>query len=236
MKGRISFARRSLVVLLSGITLLAVIHLVLQYLNLNVYHQQQGAIYELSNRFDFDDENSVPTWVSQFLLLGIAAGAFLAAYLEQNRTMRRLWLLPAAVGLIFSIDEVATLHEFILQQLHVLFFKDAGATLVDNSWLIVLPFVAAAGIWLIWQMVKYIPKRTITILAAGAVLFVLGAAIVDMLTNTTTLNPFVGQGIMVLVEESLELIGTSVILYAIIDLIERSHGAKIKRALKELTK
>ena len=229
-----SFAA-SVFIILSIITLIvSVLHLVLQYINLEVFYQQNGFVYELSNRFDLDDESSVPTWLSQFYFLLIAAGGGLAAYLSDKKSVRRAWLLIAGLGLVFSIDEIATLHEFILQSIHNVFFRDAAPTSIDNAWLLVTPLILAAFAWSIWKISKLFPKRTILLFSGAVAMLLIGAVFVDMLASVADRETFANQGILIAIEETLELMANVTVIYAITDYLEVKYAARLKSALKHL--
>src|SRR5690606_2966683 len=117
-----SFARKIVVAALGIIFVLLVLHLSLQYLNLIVFDEKHGAIFELSNRFDFDDESSLPTWVSQVLFLAVGATAFFASVITKDVSRKKLWAIIGSLGVFVSLDEVIALHETLLQLLHTRFF------------------------------------------------------------------------------------------------------------------
>jgi hypothetical protein len=220
--------------LIAVIVLLTAVHLWMQYLNLDVYHELNGRVFEVSNRVDFDDEASLPTWVSQATLLAIGLGSFLLAYLQRNKAGRRIWGFIGTVGVLLSIDEVAAAHELLLQTVHLALFNEAAPTVTSNAWLILLPFILVAGLALLWQIVKHTPRRTVAILSVGAILFMIGAVFIDILTTSTNANTFYEKGIMVALEESLEMTGAAIILYAILDYLETSYADRIKAALNKL--
>lgn len=210
------------------------VHIVLQYLNFVVFGEQQGQIYELSNRFDLDDEISVPTWFSQVLFLMIGAGAWLAAYLQTNKTARGLWSIIAAIGLLISLDEVASLHEFFLQSLHVLFYQDSSPTSSANAWLLITPFVLLAAAWLARQLMRYLPRRIVLLFVAGGAVFLVGAVAFDALTSVVPRNSFINQGVLVAIEETLELLGAIIVLYAIANYLEAKHYKVLSRTVLQL--
>lgn len=228
------YSTRLLWTLLAAIGIVLGLHLLLQYLNLQVFYQQNGQVYELSNRFDLDDESSVPSWFSQALFLAIGAGAGLAAYLQTNKPIRRLWQVIAALGLLFSIDEVSTLHEHVLQTVHVLFFKDASPTGLANAWWLVAPFILLAGGWMLWKMMRLLPRRTMLLFGIAGLAFLSGAIVIDLLTSIVPRETFLNQGILVASEETLELLGTATALYAIINYLETRHHTSLARAIKQL--
>lgn len=233
-KTNLPYSTRLLSILLKVTVLILSLHFLMQYLNLEVFYQQNGQIYELANRFDLDDESSVPTWFSQILFLLISLGALLAAYFQTNNASRNLWRIIAGIGLLFSLDEATTLHEYILQTLHVLFFKDASPTGQHNAWWLVAPFVLAAGAWLIWKALRLLPRQTVTLFMTAGFTFLAGAFVVDMITSTAYRETFLNQGILVAIEESFELLGTVIALYAIADYLETYHYESINAALKQL--
>lgn len=227
-------AKRVLGVLLLVVFGIVITHLFLQYQNLNVFYQQNGQIYEISNRFDMDDESSVPTWLAQALFLAIATVAFLAAWLDSKKPISRLWFAIGWVGLVFSLDEIATLHEHVLQSLHVLFFADAAAANLSNAWLVITPFVlGVCGLVFVW-MTRVLPRRTLLLFAASGVLFLSGAILVDIPGSTTGRESFMNQGILVAIEETLELLAAVLALFALADYTERTHGKRLKRAVDSL--
>ncbi|MBW3568904.1 hypothetical protein KY385_02120 [Candidatus Parcubacteria bacterium] len=230
-----SYAMRLLRILLSATVLIFFMHLLLQYLNWLVFYQQNGLVYELANRFDLDDESSVPTWFSQILFFLIGVLALLAAYLEAKIAPRRLWQVIGAVGLIFSIDEVAGLHEFVLQSLHVLFFKDATPTSSDNAWLLIAPIILLAASVFAWKMWRLLPRRTLFLFVAAGSIFLVGAIAVDMLTSVVPRESFLNQGMLVAFEETLELLGTVIVVYAIVDFLEIHHRMALGKARKQLS-
>ena len=231
--GRVQSIR--LLRMLLKITLLILfIHLLLQFLNLNVYHQQNGQIYELSNRFDFDDESSVPSWFSQALFLAIGVFALLAAYLQTKKAQRRLWGIIALLGLVCSIDEVAALHERVLQTIHVTFYQDASPTGLDNAWWIIAPLLLIVGGWLVWMMVRLLPRRTMLLFVVSGTTFLVGAVVVDLITSVVSREWFLNQGILVAAEEIVELLASVFALYAIADYLEGNHGTALSNAARQL--
>jgi hypothetical protein len=214
------YSNALLKILVAVVLLLLSLHILFQYLNWEVYYQQNGRIYELANRFDFDDESSIPTWFSQLIFMCIGLGALLAAHLEKKKPVKQIWKIVGVVGLLFSLDEVAGLHEFLLQTIHNIFFKDQSPTSSDNAWLIVLPFIAVSGLWLTWKMIRLLPKRTIGIFVVASAVFLAGAIGVDLLTSLVERESFFHQGVLVAFEEYFEMMGAVIFLFALLEYIE----------------
>lgn len=229
-------SRRILLGFLSIIGILLILHLLFQFLNLNVFHEQNGQIFEMSNRLDFDDESSLPTWVSQFLLLAGGTAAIFAGWLDKRRGAKRTWYLIGAIGILFSIDEVGAMHEFALQTIHLAVFQLSPASFLANAWFIILPFVAVIAMLIALQLKKYVPVSVLRMLVLGGGIFVAGAVFIDVITNASGANNFFEKGILVALEESCELLGTTIVFFAISRHIEITNGQQIKQALKVLKK
>jgi hypothetical protein len=232
-----SFAFRLFVGLLVLTFFLFAVHLILQYLNLEVYDEKAGQFFELTNRFDLDDESSFPTWVSQFMLIIISLGAGLAAYIEKKVSVRRVWAIVSAVALLGSIDEVSTLHESILQAIHVLFFKDSDSSGLANAWVIITPVVLFIVAIFIYSAIKVLPNRTIKLFIYALVPYLLGSIVIDLLTvSDLATTGFFDQGLMVGIEEALEILGLSIGIYAVADYLETHHKKRITESINHLTK
>lgn len=229
-----SFAKRMLWPLLGFVLVLITAHLTLQYLNLEVFGEKHGMVFELSNRFDFDDESSVPTWFSQATFLVLGAVAFTAAYMASKSQVRNLWKFIGTVSIIVSLDEILTLHETLLQGVHTKYFGEAAPQTYANAWLFVIPLVVAAGIAVLIWMTKVLPARTLWIFVAGAVLYLAGAIGIDLITNAAAKDTFLSQGILVALEESAEMFGGVLFLYASVDYLEVHHGARLRSAFTAL--
>jgi hypothetical protein len=228
------YAAKLLLILLSVTAVLLFMHLFLQFINWIIFYQQVGFYYELANRFDLDDESSVPTWFSQIIFFLIGILSLLAAYLDKKTASRRLWGIIGITGIVFSIDEVAGLHEFFLQSLHVLFYKDASPTSSDNAWLLVAPAILSAAVYFAWKMWTLLPRRTVGLFVFAGATFLIGAIAVDMVTSLVPRETFLNQGVMAAIEETLELLGAVIVVYAIAEFLEKHHSATIGNAKKQL--
>ena len=92
---------------------LVALHLVAHFF---VYSQAlPSSILDIINRVDVGDEISIPTWLSQFLLLACALVLFLIGVVELQSRGRwwRYWIGLGGVLTLASIDEGASLHELL---------------------------------------------------------------------------------------------------------------------------
>lgn len=228
-------AKRVVRVMLAIALLLIFLHFVFQYINMNVFYQQNGQFYELSNRFDLDDESSVSTWYSQVLLLATGIGALLIAFLTKNKVTKKLWNTIGAIGILFSLDEIAGLHERFLQSVHVLLFQDNAPTGFANAWLVLLPAILLVAGWLAYHMLRLLPKETTMLFVFGGIIFLLGSVGIDLITPTIDRETFLQQGVFVGLEETFELIGTIVAFYAVARHLEINHNKELSEAYRALS-
>ena len=229
-----SFAGRALLVLLGIAAVLLAAHGVTQYLNLEVYQEKQGQVFELSNRLDVDDEVSLPTWFSQFLLLAIGCSSLLVARLETKKSHKKAWRFIGIIGILSSIDEVASIHELVLQTAHLLYYGEVIPTAAMNAWWLLLPFILGAGLLLLRWLYHVLPRKTWWLFFFGGSMYVIGAAGFELLSNDFVKTSFMYQGIMTGVEEMFEMFGSMVVLYAVLKYLETHHSDKIRRALTAL--
>lgn len=221
--GDYAISVKILKLLLAVSTTLLIIHLGMQYLNLEVYDEKHAYIFELTNRFDFDDESSVPTWFSHLLFLTVAATAGFIGCLEKMRSKKALWWMLSGVFLALAIDEIATLHEFILQVVHLSALGESNPSRYANAWVIVLPFILLGLFAFLRFAVKHLPMRIIWLMALSAGVFLIGAVGVDIVTSVSERELYFTQGILVALEEGLEVIGLSIFLYSLFVYLETEH-------------
>lgn len=223
---------RLLAVLLSLIVLTVLLHVLVQTINYFQYPASQGFV-ELSNRFDLDDEASIPTWVSQLLLGGAALLAMIVGRMAQG-AQRKSWYVIAMLAALASLDEVARLHELVVQTLHVRLFGLEATTLIKNAWLILAPLIMLAGLGLLYILSKALPRRTIKLLVLAGGIFISGALGVEILSSGMNTYGFAYTVLVTALEEGLELIGSAVLVYAIADYMNGQFPKQTQQILSTL--
>lgn len=213
-----------------GVTI--VLHVIMQTANYLVYPHSPGLV-ELSNRFDFDDEASIPTWISQILLVFGAVLAFITARFSVGKK-RLAWYWVSLIVMVASLDEVARLHELVVQSLHVMFFGAAGTTILRNAWLFVLPVVVIVGIFVLVLLAKALPKRTLKIIIIASIVFFAGAIGVEILSSGLNPNSWMYTVWVTALEEGMELVGTAIFVFAVANYMETKHHAETKQLLEVL--
>lgn len=201
----------------------------MQTINFLLWPNSPGFV-ELSNRFDLDDEASIPTWVSQFMLSFAAILAFVVARMSEGK--RRLtWYFVSLIVILASMDEVARLHELAVQSIHVKYYGGAGTTVIQNAWLIILPFVLAVTALVMFVLAKALPKRTLKILIIAGLIYLVGALGVEIISSGMNPNSWTYTTLITALEEGLELIGTALLVFCIADYMNTKHQKQTKELL-----
>lgn len=209
-------------------------HILLKYVSVVMYNDKHGFFFELSNRFNLNDETSIPQWISHIYFLIIAGSAWLAGRLSADKNKKIVWYIIAGVGVLMSMDDAATLHEFALQSIHNTFFLDTSPSLLSNAWLVLLPFVLLVLGWLAYLVFKTLPMRTALLFTLGGTVFLVGAIFVDSLANTIPELDFLNQGVLAAIEGGVQLLGLSLIIYTIVEYLEQHHQKQLAKAWNSL--
>ncbi len=181
--------------------------------------------------FDLGKENNVPTWFASMQLFLVAVVAFVAAFPRGRLPAVLRWPLPSfgAVFVFLSIDEFVGLHESITAMTDGLSwaptFNAHGAWILPYCLIAALLLLAArhSALWL-WRA-----GRPVFLAAAvGAALYIAGAVGFELVSYylERASRPW---RIVQTVEESLEMVGVSLILYAILCLRQILDGGDMPR-------
>lgn len=157
----------------------------------------------LYSRFDLDSEATVPAWYSSALLLCVSLSAAILHLIQPHTasrpTIRLFWLVFAGAYLFLSLDEAARIHEALEERLRV-------------KWIYL--YSPLALIFLIY-CATYLTRietrpRVRRWILGGILVYGLGALAGEALLYFFYV-PSV-EPLEVVVEESLEMIGTSMVL------------------------
>ena len=173
--------------------------------------------------FDMGGEATIPTWISIVQLL-TAAALLLVISLRVRVSGGRRWRHWALLGIIFtyiSLDEQAEIHEIFVLPLQQLLGITTGPFLL--AWVIpALILLAALSVAYI-PFFRDLPRKTFLIFLAAAVIYVAGAAGLEMVDAVTyeTLRDLGTRGAAIKaalygVEELLELLGVTAFIYGLL--------------------
>jgi hypothetical protein len=197
--------------LLVGVGVVATLGLIVE-----LWHacSDDAVIAALLPRLSLSFEANLPTWFASALLLGcaVAAGA-IASRLPRGAPWRRHWWgVSISLGWV-SLDETAELHEELGGHLGT-----SGILYFD--WVIWagIIVVVLAVIYLPW--LRALPRVTRQRLIVAAVIYVGGALVMELPLGWWTDRAGIdtlGYALIDWVEETMEMIGASLALAALID-------------------
>lgn len=184
--------------------------------------------------FNLDREINYPSWYSSLTLLfcGILLRIIAAAKQQQGDLFFRYWKVLGCIFVLFSVDEILSLHE-------ILIINDLRKALNLGGvfyFIWVIPgtiFVGAVGITYI-KFLKHLPRQTRNLFLLAGSIYVGGALGMEMVCGYYA--DAVGQrnliyGLLASVEEILEMVGTIVFIYALLSYIG-SHRENIDLRFK----
>ncbi len=186
-----------------------------------------GHPYEpLAKVIDLDGEANLPTWYSSMQWFCVAYVLWVFAVRHIVRSQVRSWFLIIVpmVFLLFSVDEVATLHEHIGVLTDVLLpngTRDDTPFIRTGFYFLFLgiPFIILF-IGLIAAVRPYLARYPTGFLkiAAGFALFMFAAGGLDLLSNFVEIGTL-ASAVQILTEEVTEMIAATIVLWGSYDLI-----------------
>lgn len=177
------------------------------------------SLAKLVLRFDVMAEGNIPSWYSGALLLisAVLLGLIAAHTRTRQAPYRERWAVLAVLFVLFSLDEIAYLHEGINNYMSS---NDIG--ILKIGW--VLPasvFVVIAGLWFA-PFILQLPQKTKRLFILAASVFLTGALGLEIVDNFL-LSDMDVQSVPVLTsnhfQDLLEMFGTSIFIYALLDYI-----------------
>lgn len=171
--------------------------------------------------FSLDEENNAPTWFSGTLLFLVGTALAFVGALKRIQGDREQWqwFLLALIPLGLSLDEVAQVHEAfsvpVREQLGL-------GGLFYYAW--VVPFFGLVAVLTLafLPFILRLPMRTLALLIAGSAMVFAGGMLLELIEAWWVAGHGVGGNVwfaLITVQEMMELIGTIVALYALLDYI-----------------
>jgi hypothetical protein len=175
---------------------------------------------------NLNSENSIGTWYSSMQLFCISAVATVSVYGNLTWRNKRSWALVGLplVFLFLSIDEAVHFHEWLgLKSDAFLPEGDRTETAFQNTgiWVFLMgvPFLVCFLLWA-YSIRRFfaISPGSFSKLVVGMLILLLGALGFELLTNFWRGGHSVGYVSVTLCEETLEMLGMTVILWGAYDL------------------
>jgi hypothetical protein len=181
------------------------------------------AFHHVPNLFDLNGEANIPAWWSSAQLT--VAGVIVALVVLRNyRTDRRSWAVAAlaAMLVLFSMDETAGFHERLGHFIDGHLGGKAGTRLWDSGYwplFIGIPGALAAG-YVVWSSLSFLSSvRGSIVRFAVSLAVLLGAAVGIELFNNSDVPAL--KSASEILEEGLEMVGGSLLVWSACDLILR---------------
>jgi hypothetical protein len=185
-----------------------------------------GQKLQAESAFDLDAEVSVPTWWSQLLLAGAALVCAALALVERQRWGRAAagWVAVGGGFLWLSVDEGAGLHERLIGPMRSAFDITGGP--LAAAWVIpaiaLVPFVGLA----LSRGWRRLPGSGRLWTLSGAGCLIAGSIGIELIgsywLNTRDFD-FV-YSLIVAVEEGLEMLGASFLIYGLLTVLRMRLG------------
>ncbi|MCI5161418.1 MAG: hypothetical protein D3917_05215 [Candidatus Electrothrix sp. AX5] len=192
-------------------------NVILVFLHIVLNHIFPIHSYTIKHWFDLSAETNIPTWFSSIQLFSLFSLSVIYAIHLEDIYLRKFYILIGLIFLFFSVDETAMIHEGITSIFKKLsihsFFPDAHGLwiLVYLIMLIIFSLIFLKGILLFLK-----EKNGRAIFIIGAVVFVVGGVGLEVFGYYLRETKPIIYIIEVTVEESFELLGQSLMIYALL--------------------
>ena len=215
-----SISPRFLVISLS-VTALA---LLFCHAALTVYHYQVSEVSWLPWRqlFDVDEENNLPTWFSEFLLLITVVLLWLCSDKKRRDKDPSVdhWYTLTIGFLLLAMDEIAGFHETI-------------NSLVDPTWAIGGGLLAlGVGVGFI-PFLRRLPKRTAILFVVAGAIYVGGTVGVEIIGEPLD-SDTMAYNLLTVLEEGMEMFGVIFFVPVLLGYMRESDAGPL-RGVVELT-
>lgn len=217
--------------LISGVSVLAGMHLLVLAAK-RLGHERLLGIVRL---FDMDRERSVPTLFSANLFL-ISGFLFYSVWRVKKGGQDRsvMWVLMACVMAFLGIDEACQIHEYLMEPVKA---RIETSGFFGPAWVIPYGIAAIVLFLVVLPFLIRLEKSTRLLLIASGAVFVSGAVGIEMITGKyveymyeqndgVEINMFTDlyYGLLVVVEESLEMLGLCLAIFTLLRFLQRAHG------------
>jgi hypothetical protein len=169
--------------------------------------------------FNMDSEVSIPTWYAQTLLFVASCLFFVIALSAKHST--RYWYALSAIFIFVSIDEGASVHELLMDPVRNILNITSGP--LYYSWFIVYLGLFLILVALFFRFFLTLPLRLKKLMVLSALIFLSGAVGLEIVGGMIASSPNMSNSLYAIVttiEETLELLGASVLVYALLDYLK----------------
>lgn len=189
----------------------------------------------IAHRLHVDSEQSLPT-IFSVLLIGAVAALLASIAVLHRRTGSRdswYWATAAALALLLALDEYLSLHEQLVEPVRAA-LGSGPAGLLHYAW--VVPGVGAVLVTSVVFMpfLRRLPTRLRHLVLVSGSLYLAGALCMESvggaLENAAGDRGSYGYVAATTLEETLEVLGVAVLLYALLEHVANAFDAVTVRA------
>ncbi len=184
--------------------------------------------------FRLGQENNLPTWYSSSQLLLVALVLLLFARQRIERLGRFDWrlMLPSAFFFLLSLDETASMHEGMGDALEgVLASLGGGTGMRVGAWTLVAAPVFLVGLFIVARLTRafwaHTPRVKWKFIIGFAICFV--SAVGGELIMSAVPADSLAEKVETLFEETGEMVGITILLWAALDLLASEDHPLISR-------
>jgi MFS family permease len=191
-------------------------------------------VYGWVRMFYFDDENNIPTYFSAFILLISAALLKIIALFKKkkNEIYSSHWTLLSFIFLYLSIDESASIHELLIIPLRTKFHLSG---IFYFSWVIVGIVVGLIFLIFYYKFLLSLPSNTKYRFILAGIFYVCGAIGMELIGGAYSSKNLITEisthdlnyAVITSIEESLEIIGILIFIYALLNYIQDNISSGI---------
>ena len=205
----------------------AILFLLIMHTGVHVAHFGFGHdhLMGLTELFDMNRENNVPTWYSGTAMLCTAAALGVVAFakVQAGDPFRRHWVVLALLFVYLSLDELTHIHEnwgdALNAPLAQLRNRDVLGGSLRNLW--VLPAIVVAGVVGLFflRFLLHLPARTRALFFVSGVTFVFAAVGMEMVGasfSAAGLREAPQFMVLATIEETLEMSSIALFFYAVL--------------------
>lgn len=179
-------------------------------------------VYGLVSIFNLDAEANVPTFYATFLLLlASLLLAIIAIHAKQTKDLRALhWAILSLIFFYLACDEASSIHELFVRPIRELGYARGP---LRFGW--VVPGLVAAAVFTLCYLKfwRHLPTRIKSAFLIAGALYVGGALGIEMIEgyyDERFGHKNLTFELIVTVEESLEMAGVIVFIFALLKLLE----------------
>jgi hypothetical protein len=217
--------------LLLGVIILLLSLNILEQIGVLIVNQFASRQY-FTKVFNFDYEGNIPSIYSALTLALCSILLGIVSYLKQVAKHRYVghWKFLSLLFLFMALDEACSLHELLVSPLRFLLHARG---LLYFTWVVPAFIFLAIFLLSFWRFINSLPAKTRQLFISAGSLYIAGALGVELLggyyADKLGFNsiPYI---LVSLLEETLEMLGVVVFIYAILGYI-KSHIEELEVAI-----